>query len=455
MKKTSLGEIRTMADDLLAAEGKQPVLEVEENKAEPKNDEPAKTDAGPSSVNQNKAKTPHDDLKKLLPFDDEDQENTNTASNSNIEPPAPQKAPEPPKPKTSEPDSLQNIPKIDSSDLEKEIFPGPNSTPPKKNEGIDIPAPPKPNKKAPESPKKDVLESGPPKPPEEKPKKKSPGPRKNKKFLLLGVLGLVGAIIVGAIIYILISGSDPENSIIDDTPPDNQNGEQVISTPPNPLFTPDLIQEVSVANERRATLIRTLDILSEQDQGPSPGSITYIPIRLKDVVVDGNKAKYLNAEEFLGGLGISTPENFFDSVDPEFTLYMYQATEEERVLCQNNLVTENSCFGPRLGVVFKHKGENSTPVDQLVEEWKAMTPESNLEVLALNSLAVVPSDTTYSTESYEGIDISYINLPMPSYNNLRLSATSIDMATIGEYILISTSKNSTLSAIDRIIEELY
>ncbi|MDX1535306.1 MAG: hypothetical protein R3346_00900 [Candidatus Spechtbacterales bacterium] len=471
MKKTSLGEIRTMADDLLAAEGKQPVLKVEDDVKKDMDDITSGKSNSPSTpkpqndkqASEKETKPNQDDLEKLLPFEGEEKTKDNNIDMPEPQvsspapstppapaPPPPAPAPPPPAPAPPAPPttpkapSLDDLPKINASDLD-------NDNPIQKNESDPKQSNVKKKNKDKKSP------AGAPPPPPEKQKKRSIPGGGNKKMLILGIVGVLIVGLIAGIGYILLTGDSetPTNEVVSENNNNEENTEEVDPTPPDPLIRPDFIREVTVGDTTEKTLKSVLSMLPEQNQKPSSESITHIPIRLKGVVNENGEAKYLNAEEFISGLNIETPEDFFSSVDSDFMLYMYQPGEEERIMCQNNLVSEESCYGPRLGMIFKASETPAKPLTQIIEEWQAGATESSLDILALNDLVTTPENIQFSTENYEGTPISYTNLPMPSYNNLTLSTTSIDFVTIENYMLVSTSKNSATKMVDRIIQDIF
>lgn len=439
MKKTSLGEIRTMADDLMVADGKQPQVDASEM---PKKEVPAQDASMPKMPAQNSSKPASaapssEDLKKLLPFEGEDVEDTEK-SKATPPPPVP-KTPE----KPSTPPSLNDLPK---------------ASPPSPEKPLSTPKPPTPKPLTPKpapapAPKEETKK--PPLPPIGK--KIQPPPIKNKnnnKLWLFIAFGVLGAVIIGGVSYLLFFGGPEEEP---EPPIDNEpvNGEDIQATPPDSFIEHEYEQEITVSDTTHAKLLNTINLLPDRAQELSlaPGSITYIPIRLKGVVEEGNRAKYIDAETLLNGLNIAYPENLFSTVESDAMLYMYQPTEEERIMCQNNLITETDCFGPRLSFIFKATEGNEPMLNDIKTSWESITPSSNLGYLTLNDLANTPGDIEFSSMEYQGYEVSYTNLPMPSYNNLKLSTTSIDMAVVGEYLVIGTSKNSTLKIIDKLLEK--
>lgn len=276
-------------------------------------------------------------------------------------------------------------------------------------------------------------------------------------------MGLIILIGIGFLIFNLITGEEvtvPPEDQEEEEQPDEEMPEEV--EPPEAFITPDFIQELIVPNTREATLENALSQV-KADSYPET-SITYLPIRLSGVTVEG-QPQFLSAETFFSGLNITpgdTPETVYQNLEPTFMLYVYGSGEEERVACQNNLVTEEECHGPRLGAVLKAREGTDTDLESIAQTWMDQIENSGLEKLVLNDLATMPEgDPVFQTVEYqsdavseaEAVQIHFLNLPMPAYDNLQLSGTSLDFAVVNDFLVVATSKNSLLRMVDRILSE--
>lgn len=306
--------------------------------------------------------------------------------------------------------------------------------------------------------KKSTLPPAPPTP-IKKPKKKL---FTNKLMITLSAIILLTVILGGGLfLYTSKKDSGEKNQITKDKeiikPPTDE--EKFVPIPPASLITPDFVQELIINDTGQTTLKNTLDSL---DSTIYPNnSITYLPIRVKGIFIEG-KAQYLDAEMFFSSLNIVPPADFFDIVDSNFMLYIYGSGDEERIICQNNLISQNSCYGPRLGMVFQALENKENELLALVDTFKEIIETTNLDILILNSIAQFSEEGTIffieeyqstSVETEQVVEVSYTNLLMPSYNNLQLSATSLDFAVVNNMLIIGTSKNAVFSMIDKILSE--
>jgi len=291
---------------------------------------------------------------------------------------------------------------------------------------------------------------------------KKPGKKifTNKLIITLAAIVLL-TVLLGGGLYLYLPNKGGEGQIGKDdekiSPPIDE--EKFVAIPPTSLITPNFVQELIINDTNQVTLKNTLNSL---DNTTYPNnSITYLPIRVKGIFIEGN-AQYLDAQMFFNALNILPPINFFDVVDPSFMLYIYGSGDEERIMCQNNLISQNSCYGPRLGMVFRALENKEDELITLVNNWKDSIKTTNLETLVLNSIAQLSEgEIIFFTEEYQStavegaqvVEVSYTNLLMPSYNNLQLSATSLDFAVVNNMLVIGTSKNAVFSMIDKILTE--
>jgi len=229
---------------------------------------------------------------------------------------------------------------------------------------------------------------------------------------------------------------------------------------PPPLVRPDFEQEGLVAaNTEQSALEGIIERIKSDFSAPSE-TITYLPVQLGSVP-QGGEAEFVNLRQFLEGLNISVPGGFYDAVENDLMFYAYSPGAEERIMCQNNLVSESDCYGVRLGLVIKAKEGRGAELNTLATEWVNQTSSSGIDSLVLSNLTTLSPDLQFANEEYQStavenapiINVQYANLPMPSYNNLALSATAIDMAVVDEFMVVSTSKRSMLSMIDKILQQ--
>ena len=187
---------------------------------------------------------------------------------------------------------------------------------------------------------------------------------------------------------------------------------------------------------------KTIDILglanpvslanSLSQQFPSD---TIVVLRVKDESGDDVKMSLLNK-----ALAINFPDKVMSVLTGDYNLFVYLPTNNERVNCQQSLITEKECSGPRLGLVFKLKNGQAKLVKDELDKIPMQGLIHNLNSIFLFNLdkMAMPSDTIY-----HNIKARYINLP--------ISTMSLDYAVANDYLIIATSKNSFYRVSDKII----
>ena len=279
--------------------------------------------------------------------------------------------------------------------------------------------------------------------------------------LIIGALVILGAVIAGGAAFLIFGGEEitEEPSGEEPLPEPEEPGEQAVPVP-QALFTPDFVQELSVRDTLESTLRGVLRSVEEGGNSYPQSSITYLPIKLPGSTQADDQ--FLTAQTFMSGLNLAVPEGFFDVVRPTFMLFLFGSEDGERIGCQNNLVSEASCYGPRLGLVFEAQEGRETQITAMMEQWMSLqNSQSNIDALILTDLVEIPEPVVFESVNYQSqailnaptIKINYANLPMPSYDGLALSSTSLDFAIQGNNILFTTSKRSMEIIIDRLLQE--
>ena len=513
--QTSLGQIRTMAEDLDTA-AKGPPVSATPSTPAPKTEIPsspapqrpslpeipgqpldtgelvppmqprAETVPEPGKIPTYRPMAPKpsepEDLEKLLPLEEERIEGLKNHDASQ----APEDRMEEEKKQISEPTK----PMID---LESEIFPKPIQE--EKTPALDIPeetpeqilgmeepsfpaAPsPAPDLTPPEFPVEPEQEMAPPAPPEPLPGDSFTPPtsvprapeggfaQHPKKMipntaLIIGALIILGAVIAGGAAFLIFSGEETEEPPQQEPLPEPEEPGEIPISAPAAILTPDFIQELSVGDTLESTLEGVLKSIEGEGDSYPQSSITYLPIRLTGSAQADDQ--FLTAQTFMGGLNMALPEGFFDVVKPTFMLFLFGSEDGERIGCQNNLVSEASCYGPRLGLIFEAQEGREAQITAMMEQWMSLqSPQNNIDALILTDLVEIPEPVVFESVDYQSqavlnapaIKINYANLPMPSYDGLALSSTSLDFAIQGNNILFSTSKRSMEIIIDRLLQE--
>ncbi|HHD92567.1 MAG TPA: hypothetical protein ENL06_03045 [Candidatus Portnoybacteria bacterium] len=105
-----------------------------------------------------------------------------------------------------------------------------------------------------------------------------------------------------------------------------------------------------------ANLTSLINSLSQQFQ-----SASIVVLRIKNENGDDVKMSLLNK-----ALAINLPAKVIPALTGDYNLFVYLPTNNEKVNCQQALIAEKECFGPKLGLVFKLKnGQAKLVKDEL------------------------------------------------------------------------------------------
>lgn len=221
--------------------------------------------------------------------------------------------------------------------------------------------------------------------------------------------------------------------------------------PPTPLINPATLttRELVVRNYSKQELQRVLNDARHLEL--DPGTIAYLPIRLEEPV-DGSPA-YFSADRFFESLDIEIPDTFQQTIDPRFTLYAYEPTQEDAQTCRQALGRETTkCPGMRLGVVLQRKvAADSDPANlpvsspQLIGSWIRNTDVSSFKPIILDDISF-PNNRSFTSFA---LDVNGINYPI-LYLNLPHSATTLNFTEVSDrgLIIIATSTNSLYAVLN-------
>lgn len=141
-------------------------------------------------------------------------------------------------------------------------------------------------------------------------------------------------------------------------------------------------------------------------------------------------------DELAKHLKIKIPLSIKNQSTGEFDVFAFGGNTFDQDVCAKAKNTAASCYGPRLGLALKI-------VDPIKAKSALKTWESTLVtdlkplVLAKVGAAATP---VFQTGTYQNQTIRYKNLP--------LNTVTVEYALAGDILLITTSKNSMLKAID-------
>ena len=208
----------------------------------------------------------------------------------------------------------------------------------------------------------------------------------------------------------------------------------VVQAPPSPkttnfkLLIPTKSKTIDVL--KLADPVSLVNLISQQFP-----SDTIVVLRVKNENGDDVKMSLLNK-----ALAINLPTKVMSVLTNDYNLFVYLPTDNEKMDCQQALITGKECFGPRLGLVFKLKDGQAG----LVKDELDRIPMENL-IHSLTSIFLFNLDkmATPSETTYRDIKVRYVNLP--------ISTMSLDYAVANDYLIIATSKNSFHKVIDKMI----
>ncbi|MEX0869843.1 MAG: hypothetical protein WDZ39_00210 [Candidatus Spechtbacterales bacterium] len=431
-QKNTGGTMRTMAGDLSHVRAGKDIEPEKIDLSDPETDDAATPDTSTqqntsaSSATMGNNEAPKESLENLLPLNEEEADNK-PSEPSPAQPPAPdmsQQTPPPPQVPGASQEPSKPFALSENPQQEPEP-PAPGPEPPAQTEKSNI-----------------------------------------KKFLILGLAVVLISAIGGGAAYFLLGEEDNGGQVTQ--PPENGegngNGQQEIQMPSS-LVTPDMVNQGLVVANTQAPSLQTLltNFKREFENADAPAeTLTFMPIRIAGTEAD-DTAEFIDAQTFLEGLAISTPDGFLEAIESDFMLYAYSPGQKERAMCQENLIAASDCYGVRLGMLFKAQEGQEEALNDFAAQWEELIdPSSGIGSLVLSNLANIPSEgMEFITEEYQSnaipsapvINVRYYNLPMPQYEGLQLSTTAIDIAAIDEYIIVATSKNSMLKMIDRVLED--
>lgn len=273
-----------------------------------------------------------------------------------------------------------------------------------------------------------------------------------RRFIMIGGAIFVALLVGGGVFYYTALRPSEIPPAPQPPPPSGGSSPQTTFIPPAPLVTPDFIQEIIVENFAQETIMEALEtlVLNEYPQQ----SITYLPIRLSQTTPE-NKSIYLDAPTFFTSLNIETPQGMLDVIEKQFMLYIYGPSEQEQAFCEAGGITDETCWGPRLGFVLQG---HQILLGAFLSQWAALEREGgwrkpNLYRLILSDAKSIPENTGYTTTEYQGLTIESPRTIEITYINFPISTMTFNFAIVDEFFVFATSKNALSLMLDRIMQE--
>lgn len=283
------------------------------------------------------------------------------------------------------------------------------------------------------------------------PKTTFPGNKSSssKKMLLIAVLGAVLLIfIIGEIwwFFIRTPGSPPETTTAqNDILPPPQELQPLLppeETQPTAINEPKL--PASILSYSRTEIITAskntpaaINTAIEDFDSDSVGDDELARLAVKAATPDNpDISEFTNLDDIVKGLGLKMPQVVRQNLSDDFNLFVFGANSFDKDECLRLKNTDPGCYGPRLGLAIKIS--NIDKIMPALKIWeKTMTIDLKPLIWAKTGKA---ASTSFLTGTYQEKNIHYKNLP--------LNTVTVEYAVAEDTLIIATSKNSMLKAID-------
>lgn len=241
------------------------------------------------------------------------------------------------------------------------------------------------------------------------------------------------------------------------TPPEATTTQNDILPPPqelSPLLPPEELLEpanelaslTAILSYDRTEIIAAednmapaIDAAVESFDGDSVNSDELVRLTIKTIALDGpDTSELATLDDVIKGLGLKMPQNVRQSLSDDFDLFIFGANLFDKDECLRLKNTAPSCYGPRLGLAAKIS--EPSQISSVLKAWER-TMATDLKPLILAKAGKATS-ASFLTGTYKGKTIRYKNLP--------LSTITVEYAVADDVLIITTSKNSMLKAIDSI-----
>lgn len=186
--------------------------------------------------------------------------------------------------------------------------------------------------------------------------------------------------------------------------------------PPVSLIEVDITETINIKEGKEADLLNELKKKAAEFQEKN----TFRRILLKKI--GREKDYFFPAKEVFSALGINLPANIAENLGEDNTLFLYGQEQ-----------------GNRLGIVIKINNADIFKI--YLTSWEA-TMANDLKPLFLGENLTQPA-VEFKSGVYKEVDIRYLNFID--------STLAIDYALVGDYFIITTSKESMFGVIDRVL----
>ena len=184
---------------------------------------------------------------------------------------------------------------------------------------------------------------------------------------------------------------------------------------------------------------------TENIESPIKDNIDYLNINPDEIVrlivkkpdISGSTvSEPYNFINLTQDLGLKMPLSISQTLSDEFDLFIFGGNTFDKNECRRAQSQPASCYGPRLGLAVKTT--DSIRLAAALRIWEK-TMVTDLKGLVLSKIgnAATPG---FQTGNYQGQIIRYKNLP--------LNTVTVEYVLAGDVLIITTSKNSILKALD-------
>lgn len=271
-------------------------------------------------------------------------------------------------------------------------------------------------------------------------KEEKPSLFKRYSKLLMIVIILVALIITGALLYSFFT-KEPTHSVCQDSKCIEVEGEgenqcqadtDCSEKEPVSLIQVDKTEIVDLtvgSQTEQKTLLQLIEETAEKQQ--TKGSLTRVLVKLTN---ESGQVKYTSLSQLSILLGTTFPQEL---IDKDYTLYIYIPQRDEMEICQENSISDEKCFGPRLGLAIK------TDAKELIRQWES-TMFDDLKTLILADLSA------QQPAGFEDDKNSLYQENAVRYQNLFVSPIALNYGFAKDLLIIGTSKYCLYDSLDRL-----
>lgn len=201
---------------------------------------------------------------------------------------------------------------------------------------------------------------------------------------------------------------------------------------PEPILSYDRTETVTAEGFMPAAISAAIDGFDLD----SVAADELVRLVIKPAAPDQDTSEPVSLDSIVKGLGLRIPTAVKQNLAGEFDLFVFGANTFDEEECSRRGNTVPACWGPRWGLALK----TSDPVktSSALKNWER-TMVSDLKPMILAKVGQAAS-ASFLTGTYQGETIRYKNLP--------LNTTTAEYALADDVLIIATSKNSMLKAID-------